>query len=208
MHGSRPLPADVLNAFSSRQFLKRQRPIAAHFLSHASGLAPAQHGIQSAYPSMLKLHGRPYYRVMNSCRGSYENTAHNNARMYIYDDELQQKTQASHLDDETVKFIADKLKQHNSWVKEYLASLVEIDNSDGDNMSISFEETSRVEPTAKTEITALLYKDNTAAPTKRHVYTFPRNRPTSECEKSRFVPIYQGTQVVISLCNTHFYTFR
>lgn len=101
---------------------------------------------QPAYPSMLKLHGRPYDRVVDSFRGSYENTAHNNPRMYIYDHELQQKTKELLLDGETVKFIANKLKQHNSWVKEYRALLIEIDESDCDNMSISFEETSRVQP--------------------------------------------------------------
>ena len=41
--------------------------------------------------------------------------------MYIYDHELQRRTRALNLDGETVKLIADKLKQHNSWVKEYRA---------------------------------------------------------------------------------------
>lgn len=55
----------------------------------------------------------------------------NNARMYIYDRELQQRTDALHFDGETVQFIADKLKQHNSL-------LVEIDDSDCGNMSAYF----------------------------------------------------------------------
>ena len=78
-------------------------------------------------------------------------------------------------------------------MKQYRALLVEIDNSDCDNMSISFQETSRVQPTARTEIAALLYKDNYHSPSRRHVYTFPRNGPADECEKPRFVPIYSST---------------
>lgn len=75
---------------------------------------------------------------MDSFRGSYENTVQNNARMNIYDHELQKRTKVLHLDGETVKIIADNLRRHNSWVKEYRALLVEIDDSDCDNMSIFF----------------------------------------------------------------------
>ncbi|CAN0457053.1 unnamed protein product, partial [Laminaria digitata] len=190
VHGLKPLPPDVLRTFRSRQFLKRQRTYNSTFCFTCLGASPGPTWTQPAYPSMMKLNWRPYHRVMDSFRGSYDNTAHNNARMYIYDHELQQRTQALHLDGDTVKFIADNLKQHNSWVKKYRALLVEIDDSDDDNMSISFEETSRVQPAARTEIAALLYEDNSTAPAKRHVYTFPRNGPYSECDKPRFVPIY------------------
>ena len=81
---------------------------------------------------MLKLHGRSYHRVMDGFRGSYENTANINARMYIYDHELQQRPNDLNFDGETIKFIVDKRKEHNSWVKEYRALLVEIDDSDCD----------------------------------------------------------------------------
>ncbi|CAM9861792.1 unnamed protein product, partial [Laminaria digitata] len=43
---------------------------------------------------------------------------------------------------------------------------------------------------ARTENAALLYIDNSTAPAKRHVHTFPRNGPDSEFDKPRFVPIY------------------
>ncbi|CAN0526983.1 unnamed protein product, partial [Scytosiphon promiscuus] len=48
-------------------------------------------------------------------------------------------------------------------------------------------------PTARTETSALLYKDNTTAPSTRHVYTFPRKGPASECDNPRFVPIYSSS---------------
>ena len=50
--------------------------------------------------------------------------------------------------------------------------------------------TARVTPTARTEIAALLYKDDDRTPAQRHVYTFPRSGPTDGCEKPRFVPIW------------------
>ena len=88
-------------------------------------------------PSMLKLHGRPYHRITDSFRNSY-NTVTNNARMYIYDHERQSTGRSLHLDSETVKFIGEQLRRNNSWVKQYRALLLETDNSDEDNMSISF----------------------------------------------------------------------
>ena len=62
---------------------------------------------------MLKLHGRPYHRIMDGFRGSYDNGVVNNARMYIYDHELQEKGQSLRLDSDTVKFIANNLREHN-----------------------------------------------------------------------------------------------
>lgn len=63
----------------------------------------------------------------------------------------------------------------------------------GGNMNIFFEGTSRVQPTARTEIAALLYKDDSRAPGTRHVYVFPRNGPVFECDKPRYVSIYSST---------------
>ena len=193
VHRLKPLPPGVMNVFEQPDFLKRQRTYNNIFCFTCLGASPGQTWTQPSYPSMLKLHGRPYHRIMDGFRSSYDNGTVNNARMYIYDHELQQKGQSLRLDGETVKFIADNLREHNCWVKQYRALLVEIDNSDYDNMSISFQDSSRVHPTARTEIAALLYKDNHHSPSRRHVYTFPRNGPAEECEKPRFVPIYSST---------------
>lgn len=130
---------------------------------------------------------------MDAFRGSYEGSTTNNSRMYIFDSELQNRAKTLKLDSDTVTFIADKLRAHNSWVSKYRALLLEIDESDNDNMNISFEESSRVKPTATSEIAALLYRDNTKHSGKRHVYTFPRNGPHDECNKPRFVPIWSPT---------------
>lgn len=138
VHRLKPLPADVLSTFSTRHFLQRQSAYNSTFCFTCLGASPGPTWTQPSYPSMLKLHGHPYHRVMDSFRGSYENTVQNNARMNIYDHELQKRTKVLHLDGETVKIIADNLRRHNSWVKEYRALLVEIDDSDCDNMSIFF----------------------------------------------------------------------
>ncbi|CAN0261620.1 unnamed protein product, partial [Ectocarpus sp. 12 AP-2014] len=190
VHGLRPLPDSV---FKDPAFLKRQRTYNNMFAFTCLGTTHGKAWTQPSYPSMLKLHGRPYHRVMDSFRGSYNDTVSNNARMYIYDHDLHTKAKTLHLDSDTVKFITDMLRKHNCWVKQYRALLVEIDDSDSDNMSISFEQSSRVLPTARTEIAALLYKDNYRTRGTRHVYTFPRNGPPEECDKPRFVPIYASS---------------
>ena len=110
VHGLKPLPEDILNTFSSRQFLRRQRTYNSTFCFTCLGASPGPTWTQPAYPSMLKWHGRLYHRVMGGFRGSYENTANNNARMCICDHELQQRTKALIIDGETIKFISDKLR--------------------------------------------------------------------------------------------------
>lgn len=100
---------------------------------------------------MLKVHGRIYRRLLDNLRGSYGDTARNNARMNILDHDPQQRTPVSHLGRETVKCIADKLKEHNSWVNEYRGLfLLKRTSQIATNMSVSFEETSRVDPTVRT----------------------------------------------------------
>ena len=193
VHRLKPLPPGVLNAFSSPEFFRNQRRYNNLFSFTCLGASPGKAWVTMKGPSMMKLHGRPYHRIMDSFKNSYNNTVTNNARMYIYDHELQNTGRSLHLDGETVIFIAQQLRQHNSWVKQYRALLLEIDNSDEDNMSISFQQSSRVTPTARTEIAALLYKDNSDEPGKRHVYTYPRNGPAKECDKPRFVPIYTSS---------------
>lgn len=74
---------------------------------------------------MLKLHDRPYHRVMGCFRGSYEGTTQNNSRMYIYDHELQSRETELQLDSDTVQFLAQQLKYHNSWASMYRALLLE-----------------------------------------------------------------------------------
>lgn len=130
---------------------------------------------------------------MDAFRGSYGGSATNDSRMYIFDSELQNRAKTLKLDSDTVTFIANKLKTHNSWVSKYRALLLEIDQAGEDNMNISSEESCSSKPTAPSEIAALLYRDNTKHPIKRHVYTFPRNGPRDECNKPRFVPIWSPT---------------
>ena len=91
-----------------------------------------------------------------------------------------------------------KLRTHNSWVSKYRALLLEIDQAEDDNMNISFEASSPMKPTAPSEIAALLYRDNTKHPGRRHVYTFPRNGPRDECNKPRFIPIWSPTYLPCS----------
>ena len=100
--------------------------------------------------------------------------------MYIYDHDLQTRGQSLHHDDHAIKFLADKLREHNSWVKQYRSLLVEVHECDGENMCNSFEESFRVTPTARREIAVLLYKDNSKKSGTRHVYTFPRNGLSEE----------------------------
>ena len=144
VHRLKPLPEGVLNALSSAEFFRNQRRYNNLFSFTCLGANPGKAWVQMKPPSMLKLHGRPYHRIMYSFRNSYNNTVTNNARMYIYDHELQSTGRSLHLDSETVKFIAEQPRQNNSWVKQYRALLLEIDNSDEDNMSISFLQSSRV----------------------------------------------------------------
>lgn len=193
VHRLKPLPAGVLDTFMSKEFSRNQRRYNNLFSFTCLGASSGKAWCQSKPPSMMKLHGRPYHRIMDSFRNSYNNTVTNNARMYIYDHELQSTGRSLRLDGETVKFLATQLRENNSWVKQYRALLLEIDNSDEDNMCISFQQSSRVQPTARTEIAALLYKDNSDTPGKRHVYTYPRNGPPEECDKPRFVPIYTSS---------------
>lgn len=139
----------------------------------------------------------------NSRMQSYEGTSPDNSRMHVYDQELQSRATELKLDSDTVKCLAEQHKFHNSWASMYRALLLEVDENGGDNVNISVEETSRVQPTAGTEIAALLYKDNSRASGTRHVYTFSRNGPASECNKSRFVPIYSST---LDICNIRCFT--
>ncbi|CAN0321446.1 unnamed protein product [Ectocarpus sp. 13 AM-2016] len=131
-----------MQLFKDPAFLKRQRTYNNMFAFTCLGTTHGKTWTQLSYPSMLKLYGRLYHRVMDSFRGSYNDTVSNNARMYIYDHDLQTKAKTLHLDSDTVKFIADMLRKHNCWVKQYRALLVVIDDSDSDNMSISFEQSS------------------------------------------------------------------
>ena len=132
---------------------------------------------------------------MDAFRGSCEGSATNNSRMYVFDSELQNRAKSLKLDSDTVTFIADKLRTHNSWVSKYRALLLEIDQAEDDNMNISFEASSPMKPTAPSEIAALLYRDNTKHPGRRHVYIFPRNGPRDECNKPRFIPIWSPTDL-------------
>ena len=193
VHRLKPLPEGVFETFSQRHFKRRQRSYNSTFAFTALGASPGPTWTQPAYPSYLKLHARPYHRIMDAFRDTYEGSATNNSRMYIYDSDLQSRASALKLDEDTVTFIAEKLRNHNSWVTKYRALLLEIDQSGEDNMNISFEETSRVKPSTNTEIAAILYRDSTKIPGQRHVYTYPRNGPKDECDKPRFVPIWSAT---------------
>lgn len=115
VHRLKPLPAGVMNAFSSA---KTQQPSAFTCL----GASPGKAWVQMKPLAMMKLHGRPYHRIMDSFGNSYNNTrpSQNNARMYIDDNELQSTGRSLHLDGETVRNIAQQLRQHNSWVKQYI----------------------------------------------------------------------------------------
>ena len=106
---------------------------------------------------MLKLKGKPYHRVMDSFRDTYEGTvAYNQARMYIYDNEMQTNAKRLKLDQtETLTYLSNRIKQDNTWVKQYRTLFHEIDQSEHHNICISFEETARVTPTARAEIAAL-----------------------------------------------------
>ena len=69
---------------------------------------------------MLKLHGKPYHRVMDSFRESYGGTvANNQARMYIYDNELQTNAKSLNLDADTLTNLSNRIEQDNKWVKQY-----------------------------------------------------------------------------------------
>ena len=89
VHRLKPLPPGVLNAFSSTNFLRNQRRYNNLFSFTCLGASSGKAWCQGKPPSMMKLHGRPYHRIMDSFRSSYDNTVTNNARMYIYDHELQ-----------------------------------------------------------------------------------------------------------------------
>ena len=105
---------------------------------------------------MLKLHGRPYHRVIDSLCETYGGTvANNQARMYIYDNEIQTNAKRLQLDADTLTYLSNRIKQDNKWVKQYHTLLLEIEQSEHHNLCISFEETARVTPTARTEIAAL-----------------------------------------------------
>ncbi|CAN0585057.1 unnamed protein product, partial [Ectocarpus sp. 12 AP-2014] len=59
----KPLPQSVYNVYAKRHFQKRQRTYNSTFAFTALGASPDPTWTQPAYPSMLKLHGRPYHRV-------------------------------------------------------------------------------------------------------------------------------------------------
>ena len=157
----------------------------------ALGASPSPTWTQPSYPSMLKLHGKPYHHVMDSFCESHGGTVSNNqAKMYIYDNELQTNAKRLNLDADTLTYLSNRIIQDDKWVKQYRTLLLEIDQSKQHNLCISFEETARVTPTARTEIAALLYKDNDRTSAQRHVYTFPRSGPTDKCGQPRLVPIW------------------
>ena len=190
-HPLLPIPPDIEDIFSAPSFLKRQPSYNGTFAMIALGASPWPTWAQSSYPSMLKLHGKPYHRVMDSFRETYGGTvANNQARMYIYDNEIKTDAKRLQLDADTLTYLSNRIKQDNKWVKQYHTLLLEIDQSEHHNLCISFEETARVTPTARTEIAALLYKDDEHTPAQRHVYTFSRSGPTDEYQKPRFVPIW------------------
>ena len=96
-HVVRPLlhiPPDIKDIFSAPSFFKRQRSYNGTFAMTALGASPSPTWTQPSYPSMLKLHGKPYHRVIDSFRETYGGTvANNQARMYIYDNEIQNNRQ-------------------------------------------------------------------------------------------------------------------
>ena len=84
------IPPDIKENFSGHSFLKCQRFYNVTFAMTALGASPSPTRTQPSYPSMLKLHGKPYHRVINSFHETYGGTVVNNqARMYIYDNEIQ-----------------------------------------------------------------------------------------------------------------------
>lgn len=82
------LPEGVYDVYAGRRFRKRERGYNSNFSFAALGASPDPTWAQPPYPSMLKLHEKPYNRVMDASRGSYEGSATNNSRMYIFDNEL------------------------------------------------------------------------------------------------------------------------
>ena len=140
---------------------------------------------------MLKLHGKPYHRVMDSFRETYGGAVTNNqARMYIYDNEIQTNAKRLQLDADTLAYLSNRINQDKKWVKQYRTPLLEINQSEHHNLCMSFGETARVTPTARTELVALLYKYDERTPAERRVYTFPRSGSTDEGQRPRFVPIW------------------
>ena len=157
----------------------------------ALGASPSPTWKQPSYPNVLKLHGKPYRRVMDGFCETYGSTvATNKARIYIYDNVIQTNAKRLQLDADTLTYLSNRIKQDNEWVQQYHTLPLEIDQSEHHNLCVSFEENARVTPTARTEIAALLYKADERTPAQRHVYTFPRSGPTDECQKPRFVPIW------------------
>ena len=145
-----PLPPDIKDMFSTPSFLKRQRSYNGTFAMTALGASLSPTWTQPSYPSMLKFRGKPHHRVMDSFRESYGGTvANNQARMYIYDNELQTNAKRLNLDADTLTyFMSNRIKQDNKLVKQYRTLFLEIDQSEQHNLCISFEETARVTPTA------------------------------------------------------------
>lgn len=95
VHPLLPIPPDIKDIFSAPSFLKRQRSYNGTFAMTALGASPSPTWTQPSYPSMLKLHGKPCHRVMDSFRETYGGTvANNQARMYIYDNEIQTRPNA------------------------------------------------------------------------------------------------------------------
>ena len=65
VHMLKHLPSGVMDVFRQQAFLKRQRTYNNMFCFTCLGASPGQTWTQPSYPSMLKLHGRPYHRIMD-----------------------------------------------------------------------------------------------------------------------------------------------
>ena len=82
------------------------------------GAAPTPTWTQPAYPSMLRLHGGAYHRIMDAFRGQYDERTPVviKARMYIYDAEIMQQARSMNgLNMDTVATLSASLTTHNSW---------------------------------------------------------------------------------------------
>lgn len=113
IHRLKPLPEGITDTNSQRSFQKRQKNIQFNFAFTALGASPGQTWTQPSYPSILKLCGRPYHRIMDAFRGTYEGTVSNNSRMNIFEIELQNRAKKLKLDEHTVTSVAGEQKQKN-----------------------------------------------------------------------------------------------
>ena len=112
MHPLLPIPPDIEDILSAFSFLKRQRSYNGTFAMPALGASPSPTWTQPSYPSMLKLHGKPYHRVMDSFRETSGGTvANNQARMYIYDKEIQTHAKRLQLDADTLTYLSNRINR-------------------------------------------------------------------------------------------------